>query len=97
MSQDKFSLDQIRDSTEFDLLKTYEINSDDSIDSPFNEMSTSKYYYPDQFREMLSQLTNTSSYFHLNCRGLSNNCDSFRKLLLELHTKQFSFDFIGIS
>ena len=97
MSQDNFSLDQIRDSTEFDLLKTYEINSDDSIDSPFNEMSTSKYYYPDQFREMLNQLTNTSSYFHLNCRGLSNNWDSFRELLLELHTKQFSFDFIGIS
>ena len=37
------------------------------------------------------------SYFHLNCRGLSSNWDSFNNLLCDLHDDTFNFDFIGIS
>ncbi len=36
-----------------------------------------------------------TTYFHLNCRGLS--WDSFRSLICDLHGDNFSFDVIGIS
>ncbi len=38
-----------------------------------------------------------TSYFHLNCRGLSSNWDSFYSLLCELQSDKFNFDVIGIS
>ncbi len=98
MTQDRISLDQIRGNTEYDLINTYDIYSDDHADSPFTEVNKAcDYFDPDQFNEMSSQLKNKSSYFHLNCRGLSNNWESFKELLYELHSEQFSFDFIGIS
>jgi hypothetical protein len=37
------------------------------------------------------------SFFHLNCRGLSANWESFRNLICTLHGDSFSFDLIGIS
>ena len=40
---------------------------------------------------------NDLSFFHLNCRGLSNNWERFRDLIDTLHNEYFSFDFIGIS
>ncbi len=98
MTQDRNSFDQIRENTEYDLINTYEINSDDHADSPFNELNKAcDYFEPEKFNKMSSQLTNNSSYFHLNCRGLSNNWESFKELLFELHSELFSFDFIGIS
>ena len=39
----------------------------------------------------------TLSFFHLNCRGLSANWESFRDLICNLHGNSFSFDLIGIS
>lgn len=38
-----------------------------------------------------------SSFFHLNCRGLSHNWENFETLLSELHNDVFSFDFVGVS
>jgi len=38
-----------------------------------------------------------TSYFHLNCRGLSSNWDSFQNLICDMHSDQHSFDFIAIS
>ena len=37
------------------------------------------------------------SFFHLNCRGLSANWESFYNLICDLHTPSFSYDVIGIS
>ena len=41
--------------------------------------------------------TRGTSYFHINCRGLSNNWEGFRHLLCELHSEKFALDFIGVS
>ncbi len=35
--------------------------------------------------------------FHLNCRSLSSNWESFRALIGELNSGSFAFDYIGIS
>ena len=40
---------------------------------------------------------NVTSYFHLNCTGLSSNCDAFQSLLCDLHGDKFNFDIIGLS
>ena len=46
----------------------------------------------------MSNIKNAStSYFHPNCRGISNKWDSFKKLICELQNDEVSFDFIGIS
>ncbi len=37
------------------------------------------------------------SSVHLNCRSLSANWDTFRDLLCDLHSNDFSFDVIGMS
>ena len=37
------------------------------------------------------------SFFHINCRSLSANWESFRELLCDLHGNTHSFDYIGIS
>ncbi len=37
------------------------------------------------------------SFYHLNCRGLSANWESFHNLICDLHGDAFSFDLIGIS
>ena len=39
---------------------------------------------------------NVTSYFHLNCRGLSSNWDALQSLLCELHGDKFNFDIIGL-
>ena len=54
------------------------------------------YFEPDQFCNHAEKFSG-QSYFHLNCRGLSSNWESFRELLCDLHGDQFSFDIIGIS
>ena len=35
--------------------------------------------------------------FHINCRGLSSNWESFRSLLCDMHGEKFSFDVIGVT
>jgi hypothetical protein len=47
---------------------------------------------------MITQdISNSSSFFHLNCRGLSANWESFKALLCDLQSESFMFDFIAIS
>ena len=46
---------------------------------------------------MQNKYNNTMAYFHLNCRGLSSNWESFYNLICDLHCDTFKFDCIGIS
>ena len=67
--------------------------------SPFHCGShTFNYFEPDEFRTMINQdIRNSSSFFHLNCRGLSANWESFKSLMCDLQSNTFMFDFIAIS
>ena len=55
------------------------------------------YYEPNEFAQQHVHNKRNTSFFHLNCRGLSANWDSFKFLIETLHSKSFSFDFLGIS
>ena len=71
---------------------------ENNIDSPFSQLvNNCDYYEPQQFRDKCFGTCKSLSYFHLNCRSLLHNWDSFRDLQCELHGDSFSFDFIGIS
>ena len=94
-------LEQIKTGCSYDLISLYEeYDSDDAErDSPFQySISTScDYLEPDVFRTSYELSSTSMSYFHLNCRGLSSNWDSFHDLICELHGETFTFDIIGIS
>ncbi len=95
-SQDNLSLDQIRDEGLFNFLSVYE--NDEEADSPFEHCDIScEYYEPHDFRELAKSLTNTSSFFHLNCRSISANWEGITSLLYDLQGENFSFDYIGMS
>ena len=96
---DDISLDQIRESDNFDFKYLYEMSEGNiEDDSPFNnKMTKCNYYDADHFNKMASEYNNPTSYFHLNCRSLSSNWLSFKELLCQLHRNTFAFDFIGIS
>ncbi len=95
-------MDNIKTSSEYDLIRLYEQCEDlDDVtdnDSPFQYVNAScEYYEPDAFHTQAKQITDPLSFFHLNCRGLSANWESFHNLLCTLHGDSFSFDIIGIS
>ena len=98
---DNISLDQVRADGDYDLVNLYDnTTADDEYpnDSPFQYNSSNcEYYEPDKFSEITSTLNDYTSYFHLNCRGLSSNWESFHELLCELHGDHFSYDVIGVS
>ena len=56
-----------------------------------------EYINPEEFNNKSNSYLHSTSYFHLNCRSLSSNWESFRSLISELHSETFSFDYIGIS
>ncbi len=99
----QISLDDIRTGSTYDLISLCQNAEDDLTDNdcPFQYGQHScDYYEPGEFRSMIdtnSLYDNVTSYFHLNCSGLSSNWDSFRSLLYELHNDKFNFDIIGIS
>ena len=90
---DNISLDQVRADGDYDLVNLYDnTTADDEYpnDSPFQYNSSNcEYYEPDKFSEITSTLNDYTSYFHLNCRGLSSNWESFHELLCELHGDHF--------
>jgi len=57
------------------------------------------YYKPADFQRYIHTdvLRDQISLFHLNCRGLSANWDSFHDLICNLRCFSFSFNVIGIS
>jgi len=102
------ALDEIRTNDRFNFNTLYDLqyeNDDNTefVDSPFNNIVNKCEYY--ESSNLNNQLANDTrynnisnrSYFHLNCRGLSSNWDKFYDLLCDIHTDEFSFDFIGVS
>ena len=86
------------DNERYNFVSLYDSTNPENIDSPFDGISSScNYYNPDQFSDMTKNSNNACSYFHLNCRGLSANWESFRELMCELQRDNFCFDYIGIS
>ncbi len=75
MMMDSVSLDKVRTGDNYDLISMYEDTdgvTDD--DSPFQATKiTCEYYEPNEFHDMAKGFTDATSFFHLNCRGLSAN------------------------
>ena len=103
---DNISLDQVRVEDRFNLKSLYEmsdemsddLNMNDDHDSPFQQFGNDcDYCEPNNFRELAKVTQNSVSYFHLNCRSLSSNWESFYDLICDLHDENFSFDYIGVS
>ena len=99
---DNVTLDGIGTAAEYDLISLYDQldDVDDPADnnSPFQYANAScKYYEANDFTKLTAVINDPLSCFHLNCRGLSANWESFKNLLCDLHGTSFSFDVIGIS
>ena len=60
-------------------------------------MSHCEYYEPAEIRTLCPADRSFTSYFHINCRSLSADWQTLTDLLSEMHTDNFSFDFIGLS
>lgn len=94
------SLDQVQVHDSYNFKTIYESGdySEDYTDSPFGQGELEcNYYEPQQFLHLTEGIKKSKSYFHLNCRSLSSNWESFHDLLCDLHSDAFSFDFIGVS
>ena len=53
--------------------------------------------YVDPFDIPSMPMANNTSYFHINCRGISSNWNGFNELISHMHSDSFTFDFIGMS
>ena len=94
------NLNQIRSEDTYNFKTIYEADDleHEDTDSPYQHFySDCDYYEPAQCRSKFAELENSTSYFHLNCRSLSSNWESFTDLLCELHSDKFTFDIIGVS
>ena len=98
---DAVALDRVSSSAEFNLISIYDnANDNEENNSPFQyNITKCPYYEPSDLQPYVHSngLRDNVSTFHLNCRGLSANWDSFYELICNLHKETFSFDFIGIS
>ena len=98
---ENISLDQVRSDDKFNFVSQYDSYNQfdvDDVESPPRSCNiTNEYYEPGQFCDTMKDSHNSMSYFHLNCRGLSTNWESFSELLCDLHGDFFSFDFVGVS
>jgi len=94
------SLDDTRTDKMYDLISLYQHTENVITDNdcPFQySPQTCNYYDPNEFKLMIdtnSLHENVTSYFHLNCRGLSSNWETFQSLLCDLHGDKFNFDII---
>ena len=78
------------------MFSPFDSESLENIDAIFD--FECKYYQPDAYRNLVKILHRPTSFFHLNCQGISAKWEKFSLLLTELyHDLTFSFDFIGIS
>ena len=83
----------------FDLTSLLEQLDDSNVnnDSPYmNQDNVCSYYEPYEFKK-LPKCKGFTSFFHLNCRGLSANWTDFNELINSMHDDEFSFDFLGLS
>ena len=97
----ELDISQIEENAIFNLNDIYNAaisEHDDINDSPLTLSNDAcKYIDPFQFNEFSKNVHNSMSCFHLNCRGLSSNWESFHELIDQLRNDTFAFDFIGIS
>jgi len=95
------AFDRIRaDTVTNDLLSLYEHTTEDNdyTDSPFQYSHIRcNYFERKEFSDVHQRMHNSLSYFHLNCRGLLSNWDSFYDVMCQLNNDSFSFDCIGTS
>jgi len=99
---DNISLDQIEGDDLYNLKAILEsfndFSEEDTSDSIYKHCELlSDYMSSDDFGKLRNNLQNNYSYFHLNCRSLSHNWETFDELISELHDETFTFDVIGIS
>lgn len=105
---DNISLDEVKNDDNFNLASIYESkHTEDDSDVNYSlfkntDSGECDYYEPLKFavktkHHNLSNNKHTNSYLHLNCRGLSSNWEKFQDLLCDVHSPEFSFDFIGLS
>ena len=80
----------------FDLLREWEDEDESSDISCAYNANECAYFDPYEFEEKV-KFENNTSFFHLNCRGLSSNWEKFNELVFSLNNETFSFDFICIS
>ena len=83
-----------------DLTNLLEGLNDSETESESDIMSlvkACKYEEPDEFLDNNFNSSESTSFFHLNCRGLCANWEAFNDLLLSMNSDIFSFDFIAIS
>ncbi len=84
--KDSVSLDEIKTNSKFDLISLYAQHEDmddfTDMDSTFQFGNGScAYYEPDEVYTQAIDVKDPLSCFHMNCRGLSANWESFRNLL----------------
>ena len=93
------NLDQVRTDDLFNFTKQFvdDAPADNIYDQSQDLVSTCDYYDSQTFRELEQVNPNSHSYFHLNCRSLSANWESFKELIDEINSDNFAFDVIGIS
>ena len=74
---DSVTLEQLVAGDSFNLVTLCDNDDDDDklvSDSPFHFCKqTFEYYEPAQFNRTYEEQHGSSSYFHLNCRGISSN------------------------
>jgi hypothetical protein len=102
------SLDEVMTADKYNMANIYEAqHTGDGDDLDYSPLSNGRdiceYHEPTELMQYLSvtpsfnKYKKSRSYFHLNCRGLSSNWDKFYNLVCDIHTDNFSFDYIGIS
>ena len=108
MSGDNISLGEVMTDDKFNLATIYNSQrsgDDQELDYPpfsHSESESCNYYEPQNLLNFVKKKVyhgnkHTQSYIHLNCRGLSSNWEKFQDLLCDMHSDEFSFDYIGIS
>ena len=95
------SLNQVRVEDKYDFEAIYDNTDEPSvneIDSPYVLFdSKCDYYDTKDFSDLTESFGSCTSYFHLNCRSLPANWESFRELISDVNNERFSYDFIGLS
>ncbi len=85
---DNITLDRVSTSSKFDLISMYDnANDTEDDDSPFQyNVTNCSYYEPLDFQRysQTDGVKDQISLFHLNCRGLSANWNSFHELIYNL-------------
>lgn len=89
------SLNQVRTDDRYNFQSIYDDieTSPEDNDSPYEDNSLNCDYWEAEELKKFSSNQQATSFFHVNCRSLSANWDSFKNLLCDLHSDSFKFNF----